>query len=288
MRNPLRRVTLLLLILLVFNSCASVENEGNMSTEPEVPTEDARGEIDLKREDRIQVPGAIDFRVSEYRELLNTAPLKGKPVFFVVVSRMYNREDEYEMGRRLLARQAAIFQNALVRGKALTVSNSRYEGTREVVDISYNESSMASLYDRIRVVEYYEDNMGTYMKGVLSGISLPSFEFAQNGEGDVPAWFLEMPQYPGYLTAVGVSQRQMYFYKSLLESEEQTLLHIARQLNIGVSKERADIEIEGKGAAHRQSSLEEVETQVKGFYILDRHISADGNTFYTLAVCPIK
>jgi len=273
---------------MVFNSCASVEHGGNKSTEPKIPTEDTSGEINLKREDRIQVPGAIDFRISEYRELLNTAPLKGKPVFFVVVSRMYNREDEYEMGRRLLARQAAIFQNALVRGKALTVSNSRYEGTREVVDISYDESSMASLYDRIRVVEYYEDNMGSYMKGVLSGISLPSFEFARNGGGDVPAWFLEMPQYPGYLTAVGVSQRQMYFYKSLLESEEQTLLHIARQLNIGVSKERADIEIEGKGAAHRQSSLEEVETQVKGFYILDRHISEDGNTFYTLAVCPIK
>jgi len=43
----------------------------------------------------------------------------------------------------------------------------------------------------------------------------------------------------------------------------------------------------GLGSSYRQTSLEEVETEVRGFYILDRRISSDGNTFYTLAVCPV-
>lgn len=279
-------VPVLMMIILLF-SCVSTDIPSAVSS----GSPDGDGSVndrDLQREDRIVVSGAIDFRNPEYKHLLKTPPMKGMPVFFVAVSRMYNREDEYEMGRRLLARQAALFRNAYVRGKSLTVSNSRYEGSREVVDVDYDESSLASLYDRIRIVEYYEDNNGSYMQGVLKGVTLPEFRVPKDSNSEIPPWFTRIPEYTGYLTAVGVSQRQMYFFKSLLESEEQTLLNMARQLNIGVSKERADIEVEGLGSAHQQTSLEEVETTVKGFYILDRRISRDGNIFYTLAVCPVK
>lgn len=274
------------LVLLLF-SCVSTDTPSAASSGSS-GGDRTGSDRDLQREDRIVVPGAIDFRKSEYKHLLRTTPLNGMPVFFVAVSRMYDREDEYEMGRRLLARQAALFRNAYVRGKSLTVSNSRYEGSREVVDVDYDESSLASLYERIRVVEYYEDNNGSYMQGVLTGVTLPEFRVPRDGSSETPSWFTSIPEYSGYLTAVGVSQRQMYFFKSLLESEEQTLLNMARQLNVGVSKERADIEVEGMGSAHQQTSLEEVETVVKGFYILDRRISRDGNIFYTLAVCPVK
>lgn len=289
MKKILKLSIPVLVLITLFFSCSTIGSPPVAASGSDFSTSavQERGR-DLGRDERIVVPGAIDFRSAEYRQLLRTPPLNGMPVFFVAVSRLYDREEEYEMGRRLLARQAALFQKAYVKGKSLTVSNSRYEGSREVVEVDYDRSSLASLYERIRVVEYYEDNNGSYMQGVLTGVRLPDFKIPENGGEDAPPWFTKIPEYPGYLTAAGVSQRQMFFFKSLLESEEQTFLNMARQLSVGVSKERADIEVEGLGSAYQQSSLEEVDTVVRGFYILDRQISRDGNIFYTLAVCPIE
>lgn len=275
------------LILVLSVSCASVPagTEGSADVRDQglgVP------EQTVDRPEKQEVAGAIDFREPQYSRLLHTAPLDGQPVFFAAVTRLYDREDEYDFGLRLLARQAALYREAVVRSKALTVSTTRFEGAREQVEVDYNQELIDALQGKIRVIEYYEDNRGTYMKGVLTGERLPRFDFDRGNSDGIPNWFVRMPQYPGYITAVGVSQRQMFFADSLLESEKQTLANMARQFNIGIEKQRDDIEIGGAGSAYRQQSIESVNVKLKGFYILDRWISPDGNTYYTLAVAPKK
>jgi len=275
------------LIVILFISCISVPagsggSAGAENEEVSVP------ERTTDRPEKQEVAGAIDFRDPGYGRLLSTAPVDGQPVFFAAVTRLYDREEEYDFGLRLLARQAALYREAVVRSKALTVSTTRYEGAREQVEVDYNQDLIESLTERIRVLEYYEDNRGTYMKGVLTGDRLPRFEFGRSSSNGIPEWFVQMPQYPGYVTAVGVSQRQMFFSDSLLESEKKALDNMARQFNIGIEKQRDDIEIGGAGATYRQQSIESVNVRLKGFYILDRWISPDGNTYYTLAVAPKK
>lgn len=280
----------LILILLgaLHLSCTTTGHQSKQSDAAAEALEAEAGQKDLGPSDKIVVPGGIDFTDQEYRHLYRTHPVDGKPAFFVAVTRMYNREEEYEMGRRLLARQAAIFYQADVEATSVTVSSSRFEGAREKVQVDYNKGLLAEMLERIRVIEYYEDARGTYMKGVLTGVTLPDFSYTKEIQNDLPAWLHTQPEFPGYITAVGVSQRQMFFASSLLKSEEQALASMARQFSIGVNKKRDDIEIGGLGSSFKQSNVEEVSTTVKGFYILDRWISKDGNTYYSLAVCPVK
>lgn len=275
------------LILILSVSCASVP----AGTEGSAGAQDQGlrvTEQTSERPEKQEVAGAIDFRDPQYSRLLHTVPVDGQPVFFAAVTRLYDREEEYNFGLRLLARQAALYREAVVRSKALTVSTTRFEGAREQVEVDYNQELIDSLKGKIRVLEYYEDNRGTYMKGVLTGERLPQLEFDRESSNGIPNWFVQMPQYPGFITAVGVSQRQMFFADSLLESDKQTLANMARQLNVGIEKRRDDIEVGGAGSTYRQQSIESVNVRIKGFYILDRWISADGNTYYTLAVAPKK
>ncbi len=275
------------LIFILFISCASVPvgtEERALMPEEEKSVQDHMAERPAKQ----KVPGAIDFREDRYSKLLNTAPVDGQPVFFAAVTRLYDREEEYEFGLRLLARQAALYRETVVRSKALTVSTTRFEGAREQIEVDYNQDLIESLQERIRVLEYYEDNHGTYLKGILSGERLRQFEVSRQASNGIPEWFIEMPQYPGFITAVGVSQRQMFFADSLLESDKQTMANMARQFSIDIEKKRDDIEVGGAGSTYRQQSIENVNVRLKGFYILDRWISPDGNTYYTLAVAPKK
>ncbi|MGC9311539.1 MAG: hypothetical protein ACP5IA_02520 [Sediminispirochaetaceae bacterium] len=274
-------------ILILSVSCASVPagTEGSAVAQDQglkVPEQTS------ERPEKQEVAGAIDFRDPQYSRLLHTVPVDGQPVFFAAVTRLYDREDEYDFGLRLLARQAALYREAVVRSKALTVSTTRFEGAREQVEVDYNQELIDALQGKIRVLEYYEDNRGTYLKGVLTGERLPRFQVGRESANGIPQWFVQMPQYPGFITAVGVSQRQMFFADSLLESDEQTLANMARQFNVGIEKKRDDIEVGGAGSTYRQQSIESVNVRIKGFYILDRWISADGNTYYTLAVAPKK
>jgi len=240
------------------------------------------------RPEKIEINGAIDFRDPAFRHLLDTSPVNGKPVFFAAVTRLYDREEEYVFGKRLLARQAAIFRGALVNAKTLTLSTAQYEGALEDVEVEFDRDRIESLQNNIEVVEYYEDNRGSYLKGVWKGVRLPDFQVPRGMENDAPDWFIRMPDYKGYAVSVGVSQRQMFFAESILESEKQTLANMARQFNVDIEKQRDDLEIEGLGTAYKQKNMEIVNVSFRGFYILDRRISADGNTFFTLAVAPVK
>jgi len=277
--------TAVVIFLIFLTSCLTPGS--NTTTAPSNRETQGIGARDLGPEDVVTVDGRIDFRDPEYRGLLSTAPIGGKPSFFVTVTRMYNRDEEYEMGRRMLARQAAIYRRVRVQTKNMTLSTGDYVGNREQVEIEYDKSSLPQLMDEIKIVEFYQDNDGSYFKGVLENGRLPSFDFAREITDDRPVWLRKEPELPGYATAVGVSQRQMFFSTSLLKSEEQTLAAMARQFNVGVKRERTDIEMESIGTGYQQKSLEQVDVFLKGFYVIDRWISEDGNTYYSLAVCPI-
>jgi len=269
-------------------SCMTFSTEGIKSAGEEPGGTGSGPDITSMEPEKIEINGAIDFRDADFRHLLDTRPVNGHPVFFVSVTRLYNRGEEYDFGLRLLARQAAIFKEAYVSAKAQTVSTAQYEGTREKIEVDYDEETLQSLMERIDVIDYYVDNLGTYLKGILRGENLPDFDVRPANGNDVPEWFLRMPHYTGYIAAVGVSQRQMFFSDSILESEKQTIANMARQFQIEIEKKRDDIEIGGIGSGYKQQSIEIVDVKLRGFYILDRWITADGNTFYSLAVSPIR
>src|SRR6056297_3706408 len=244
--------------------------------------------LEAERPPVIEISGLIDFNQSPYRNLLNTVPDKGDPTFFAAVPRMANRDNEYRMGHMLLARQAAMYREAAVSAKFLTQSNNRDMGYREQVDVDIDKSLVGSMADKIKITGHYQDAHGSYFSGVLKGITISGFNVETEVVGDVPQWFIDPPSYEGFIVAVGTSGRHMFIAESFLQSDRQALAAIAKQLNIEVKHKRDDLEKEYQGSAYQQLNLQITDTTVHGFYVIDRWVSRDGNTHYSLAVCPVK
>ena len=86
------------------------------------------------------------------------------------------------------------------------------------------------------------------------------------------------------LVSVGVVQRSQYLTDSIKKADDQALANLSRQISINVKSKRTDLEVQS-GTAFAQTHYEISSTVLKGFYVLERWSSDDGNTFYTLAVC---
>src|SRR6056297_314342 len=268
----------------LFNSSEANAPEPVESTNSNQVTEN----LESKRPPIIEVAGLIDFNQSPYRDLLHTVPDKGNPTFFAAVPRMANRENEFRMGHMLLARQAAMYREAGVTAKFLTQSNNRDMGYREQVDVDIDKSLVRSMVDKIKITDHYQDVQGSYFLGVLKDIQIAGFNVQTEVVGTVPQWFLNPPSYEGYIVAVGTSGRHMFIAESFLQSDRQALAAIAKQLDIEVKQKRDDLEKEYQGSAYQQLNLQITDTTVHGFYVIDRWVSRDGNTHYSLAVCPVK
>lgn len=277
-------------LLLLVSACATVENNHKITaretTEETKETKETEQGASSERPVVIDLAGRIDFNETMYRKLLKTLPDKGAPVFFTAVPRMAERENEYRMGLMLLARQAALYKRASVTAKFMTQSNNRDMGYREQIDVEVDKELLKSMADKVEITTHYRDAEGSYFRGVLKGESLPRFQVSTHLQHDIPVWVSDLPSYEGYITAVGTAQRHRFIAESFLQSDRQALAALAKQRDIEVKQKRDDLEVEYQGSAYQQLNLEITDTTVQGFYVIDRWVSEDGNTYYSLAVCP--
>ncbi len=276
-------------VFILMTSCTSfpgTENSNAIVNDSSGPEKESPDPGSSERPPVIEVAGQIDFTEEPLRKVLTTTPKNGKPVFFVAVPRMAERENEYRMGLMLLARQAAIYTQVSVTAKFMTQSNNRDMGYREEVDVEVDKELVQSMLDRVEITSHYRDVEGSYFNGVLKGETLPSFKVPNEVKHAVPEWFTNLPSYEGYITAVGTAQRHMFIAESFMQSDRQAMAALAKQRDVEVKQKRDDIEVEYQGSAYQQLNLEITDTIVKGFYVVDRWVSKDGNTYYSLAVCP--
>ena len=83
------------LILITSVSCASLPPGTESSAAEPAGGRTGKEYVD-GRPVKKEIPGAIDFRVPRYSSLLDTRPVDGRQVFFAAVTRLYDREEEYE------------------------------------------------------------------------------------------------------------------------------------------------------------------------------------------------
>lgn len=291
LRIPLQLLKYMVIGISLYSlfSCTSLEKtEGTDLAENESgPTESTREENrESERPPVTEVTGRIDFTEESFRGLLTTVPENGTPVFFVAVPRMADRENEYRTGVMLLARQAALYKRASVSAKFMTQSNNRDMGYREQVEVEVDKELVQSMVDKVEIITHHRDVEGSYFHGILKGETLPRFKVSTEVRQGVPQWFTNLPEYDGYITAVGTAQRHMFIAESFMQSDRQALAALAKQRNINVKQKRDDLEREYQGSAYQQLNLEITDATVQGFYVIDRWVSEDGNTYYSLAVCP--
>jgi len=271
----------LVLIIVFYASCSSVPLKQHSNTDI-IALED----IESQNIEAIVVNGVIDFTLSEYRGMWNTAPDNGNLLFFATVASKMYREEELELAISEAARQASMLYNTKVDVKFAVKSNNRDLGYLEAIDIQYDKALEEDLKSKIIVRSHYIDNEGTYVLAELEGINFKgNFSDILTLEGE-PDWLYNIPEIPGYLVSIGSVQRSRYKIDSIRLADEQALANLAKQVSVVVKAKRIDRDSEISGTTFSETNYEVTSTYIRGFYVLGRWSSDNGNTYHTLAVCP--
>jgi len=272
-------ITIILLMSLFILSCASIlvdkyDNSHINQTN------------NINSIDPVIVNGVIDFTDPLYSFMWNTAPSSGKMVFSSFIPRRANREEEIDFAVAEAARQASILYKSKVDAKFAVQSNNRDLGFLEAIDIQYDKDMAEALKPKIKITKILRDNEGTYVLSELEGINFKGNFSDLSKPGQVPDWLTNIPVIPGYLVSVGTVQRSRYKIDSIRRADEQALANLAKQVSVVVKAKRADRDSEVSGSAFSETNYEVTSTFISGFYVLGRWSTDNGNTYYTLAVCP--
>jgi hypothetical protein len=101
-----------------------------------------------------------------------------------------------------------------------------------------------------------------------------------------PTWLEKVPTSSRYIVGVGSARRSRLLRDSLEQADRNALVDLLSQLSVQVRSGQIRLSIEGVGTVSGQSSFEVIRGEIRGFYILDRWVSPDGEYFYSLAICP--
>ncbi len=270
-------VVLLLLVFTLFSSCAG--NSGIVKETP-VTAKPVPGS------ETVTVNGVIDFTMPEYRFMWETAPDNGKLLFSAFIPRRADRDTELDFAVYESARQASVLYRAKVDARFAVKSNNRDLGFLEDIQITYDKDLAADLRSKIKIRNHFIDNEGTYILSELEGVEFKGSFIDIPLENGEPDWLYNVPDIPGYLVSIGTVQRSRYKIDSIRRADEQALANLAKQVSIVVKAKRADRNSEISGSAFSETNYEITSTFIRGFYVLGRWSTENGNTYHTLAVCP--
>ena len=234
----------------------------------------------------VTVSGVMDFLSPRYSFLWNTFPREGTPVFFASTPRREFREEEAEYCLYDAARQVSLYYAARVETKLAVKANNKDLGLKESVKTGFDRDLAGKIMKDLTVLYHFRDNEGTYMLvscpdftlGITAGEAVAPLDKA------APRWITEIPVFKGMLVSVGVVERSRYLTDSLKKADDQVLANLSRQVSINVKSKRMDLEMQ-RGTAFDETHYDVSSSIIKGFYILARWRTGDGNTYYSLGVC---
>lgn len=267
-------------------SCSSAPEDQAIESKSVSGKNTENGESSPEYIEPVIVKGVIDFTDPEYSFMWDTSPDNGILIFSSFIPRRAFRDEEIGIAVSEVGRQASILNNAKVNAKFAVKSNNRDLGFLEAIDIQFDKSLAVDLESKMNVIHHYRDNEGTYILTKFDGVSYSGYFEVEPGEGNDPGWLFNVPVVPGYLVSIGVVQRSRYKIDSIRKADEQALANLAKQISVVVKAKRTDKESEVSGSAFSETNYEVTSTFVRGFYVLGRWSTDNGNTYYSLAVCP--
>ena len=217
--------------------------------------------------------------------LLASEPRAETPRFFGVSPRLADREEELQVALRNAAIQAARFVH--LRGEAVfyTEQQSSRSGYIHSVTIDDDMELAVALSDSLLPEGVWRDDDGSYVLFALGSHQIDRIEFSPRNASGAPVWLEIVPEIPGYYVGVGSAQRSRLVTDSIEKSDKQALSALLSQLEVKIISGQGDRAVEGRGTSSSTTNLSIARGELRGFYILDRWIAADGS-FFSLAICP--
>ncbi len=213
----------------------------------------------------------------------NLQALDEGAVFLSASTRKTDRGEEYDQCLIHGAEQAARYVGVEAEGVLMMEKQGGRIGYFDSFSVDVDQAMVESLLEDLEVLDFYQDDRGSYMLSVLPDQPGPDLGGRVGQNGREPSWVSTPPRFEGYYTGVGVVQRSRKVPDSLDRADLAALGDILSQISVKV--QTGSLTGTGRlGTSSRTRSRIEVGGRIEGFLVISRWIH-DG-FYYSLGVCP--
>lgn len=217
--------------------------------------------------------------------LWTSLPEEGNPVFLGFADNMFYDENEEASALQDAAMYAALY--FYLDGETGFLDYRKGQFT--YLEVQYKPSLVPELAERLEVIDMHQDKNGTVLLAKLPDISVPSYGYNPIPKGRAgskePEWVSSIPEIPGYIVSVGVTDRRATLKQSVLAADKQALSEMLRQLTIKTKAGELE-QTTSIGQVTKSATSQIARAELNGMYILARWHSNNGRYYYSLAVCP--
>ena len=217
--------------------------------------------------------------------LWTSLPEEGSPVFLGIADNMFYDENEEAAALQDAAMYAALYFYLDAETGFLDYRKGQYT----YLEVQYEPSLVPQLAERLEVIDMHQDKNGTMLLAALPDNNAPSYGYNPIPKGRAgskePEWVTSIPEIPGYIVSVGVTDRRASLKQSILAADKQALSEMLRQLSIKTKAGELE-QTTSIGQVRKSATSQIAKAELKGMYILARWHSNSGRYYYSLAVCP--
>ena len=223
------------------------------------------------------------------RAYIATIPLNGQPIFLGSSPGLQYQADEEVAAVASAAVQAARYVQLSGRITLRSTSSGGFSLVREEISLFDDEDLVAKAAEEIEIIDTLDLNNGMLVRCVYPSARRVAADAPRVRDAmGRPNWLGKVPEIPGMLVGVGTASRKRLLTDSIEEADKSAMAELLSQLSILMQSDSGERALAGYGSVTRRDNYQIAQGTLSGYYVLDRWISDDGETFYSLAICPIQ
>ncbi len=222
------------------------------------------------------------------RDYISTVPMDGTPVFLGISSNLQNQQDENAAAVLSAAAQAARYIELTGRIVFRSSSGGGFTLAREDIQITENAEIAARAAEAVEVLDYLVLDIGTLARCRYTGAgSVSTPDIGVRDSAGYPTWLERVPETDGFIIGVGSASRSRLLSDSIEDADRSALSELLYQLSLQIQSDSGRKDLGSYGTLSVTDNSQIASGTLKSYYILDRWISDDEKTYYSLAVCPL-
>lgn len=207
--------------------------------------------------------------------------------------KMKNHKKEIQQAKIHIANQIAMNQKCKIDVGFISLYTENSFKSNKDSFIDYFDEETKFIVDEIEISDaYYFSNL-TVVVGKYKNAATECELKIKRNFGERPEWIYNLPKIDGFYVGVGMSAKYSVPYKSILVAD----VNAAQQISIEKNAFLSSFYYENiTSSSYKSLNSEKIsggdlnlsQSELYGFYIIDRWIEPDGSTFYSLAISKRK
>jgi hypothetical protein len=218
-----------------------------------------------------------------------TYPLESVPVFTGIAARLQNREEELSVALSEAAVQVSRYLSLSGSFSLKTVTKGGFSASAIDVRIEDDEELAEQIVPELNTVNTFVTSSGTIVRCTYPGapeVNIRGY-YPRDADGN-PNWVEKPPDISNHFVGIGISERQRLIADSVAKADKAALADVLSQISLSVQLKSDDARFSGVGTVKMTRGRQTARGTLAGFYVLDRWMSENGESFYSLAICPEK